>query len=257
MNKLLNGIVCLVILFAVSATNAAGLKDETMDELMILSGTQTQAQDMLSSIRTLVRSRSGEAAQHVDLLEQMIQPDQLVSDVRAALKSNLSEEEAQQVLKWYSSNLGNRIAAAEEAAASPQAMQEIQAMAAKLVTDTEKMAMASELIDASGFYDTSMNTQAVMSLVAEVMSVKQAGAEGGVDVDHIKRFIAKQQAAMQAQLKNFLQIMVAYTYRDFSKDELNRYKEVLQSPYMKKFNQLGQDASLASIEGMVRKLAAQ
>ena len=119
----------LIVLF--SSASFAEVSDKSIDKILDLSGLTVQVAQFPGLIKTgmSLAMQQGEPLPEINTMLKMVDETVLVSEIlqgiRASLKSSLNENEAQQLLVWYESDIGKEITAAEEKASTPDAVKQI------------------------------------------------------------------------------------------------------------------------------------
>ena len=254
--KNISYIVSALLLFAVAAfAQAQPLSNDTAHKLIVLSGTDAQAKDAAASAGMMFsQSPLGQAqSDKIKAFQSTVMDyNNLVRGASQSLKASLTEEQGIKLVKWYEGNFGNRVARAEEAGSTPEAMQSAMQNAQTLLSDPERVEMADKLIDLMGTIEESINMQkALTSAIFAGMSSMQS-PDQPVDLASIEAMINAQVEAARPQVEQQMRLILLNMYKDFSLQELKEYYGVLNRPEMKAFNQAG---AKGMVEVMTKALA--
>jgi len=116
-------------------------------------------------------------------VDESILPFDILEGIRHSLKKSITEEEAQELLAWYESDLGKEITMAEEKASTAEAYNEMMKEAELLVANTERVEMAKRLDILLGATDMTMNIQENTSIAiySAIMLAMQPGTPLNLD----------------------------------------------------------------------------
>jgi len=260
MKRLQQSIYLLALMVFVSLANAESVKEQTLHQLLVLSGIESQMQDLSAGIKAGVQASSGGGSEFSEkyekLFNQLIDPDKIHSEVAAQVSRELSEAEAQSLIKWYESNVGNRIARAEESAASPEGMSQMQSMSEKILADEPRMALASKLAEASGLIDKGLKTQNLMMLAIQVAASKLLSPDEPVALESLQLALGAQAPRIAAYVEESILLGLAYTFRDFNEAELTAYSDMLKQPAMRNFNNSALKGTETALENATKVMAA-
>ncbi|TNC81551.1 MAG: hypothetical protein C9356_08130 [Oleiphilus sp.] len=241
--KKLHFIISLLLFVSMAAfVQAEPVSDDTLDKLLILSGTDAQAKDAAASASMMFsQSPLGQAkSEKIQRFQATVMDyNTLIDGASQSLKSALTEAQASKLIDWYESNFGNRIAQAEEAGSSPQAMQMAMQNAQTLLADKDRVAMANRMMALMDSTKESIDMQkALTRAIFAGMSTMQS-PDKPVDLAGIDAMITAQIEGATAQIEQQMRIVILNMYKDFSLQELESYYQVLGRPEMKAFNQAG------------------
>lgn len=255
-------LICLLFCFSLF-THAAAVKEESINDLLVLSGLKNQIEAVPSTVIAMIQQGlPGLPDQKKKDLESVFgnvfNPDLVLKDVAIEIGKAMTEQEANDVIAWYESNTGGRIARAEEESSTPQAMMEFQKVAPTLAENAALMTTVQELLEATKLIEKSIEIQE-MTMLATMIGMSQASQpEQPVNVDRLKSIVSMQINQAKASLEQMLTLQLAFAYKDIDKASMNEYLTVLKSPAMQKFNDSNVEGSrLALSKAIDRLLAAE
>ena len=264
--------VCGLWLARAAPAQAELADAEQAEELYRLSGMERLFDGLEDQITGQLAEGPGEAAPDpiesrlVAAARASFDTASIRAGVVASLAQNMEPEAAEKARSWLSSDTGRRITGLEEAAALPEARDEIEAYTRSVAGDppAERLALLTRLEAATGTLDLALAVVRTMGLATAQAIPQMPGAglpQGAPDPgqEFISRF-----ESMLPSLRNMLGqqllVMHLYTYRDLSDAELVSYIEHLESgegqDYYAAFNQAILD-SLDSATSRFRKAVAE
>jgi len=261
MKKVQQSVYILLMMSIACFVSAEAVKDATLESLMVLSGINSQIQDIPVGVKAgVLASRGGVSSgkdTHFDkAVDQLFNADQIQAEVYREVAKAISEQDAQKLLTWYESNLGNRIARAEEYAATPQAMAEMQATVQVLMSDETRMPIARKLMETGDILDKGLQMQQSMMTAVQVAATKYLKPNDKVALDEISKMIEAQQPRVQQIIEQSILLNIAYTFRDFEIAELESYIETLKKEEMQKFNSGALNGMVIALEKAAKEMAS-
>jgi len=260
MKRFQQSVYLLMLLVFVNLATAASVKEQTLNQLLMLSGIETQMQDLSEGIKAGVLASSGGSSEFSgkfeELFNQLVSPEQIYSGVMEQVREVLTEAEAQSLITWYESNLGNRLARAEEFASSPEGMTQMQAMSEKISADAPRMELASRLAKAGGVIEKGMKTQNSIMLAIQVAASKLLSPNEPIALEALRQALIEQQPRIALYVEQSILVGLAYTFRDFNEVELSAYIEILKQPAMQKYNNSGLKGTEIALEKATKVMAA-
>ena len=242
-----------VVLSAVScSTPSVRPPDSVFDELMQKSGLWIQLAQVEPMMQAGVSQAQAKASRlgEKDLvrLQEAIASayaaDALRTSVRDQLVATLSPQDAASVLRWLSSDLGQRITALEEAGSSPEAAIERLDAAPRLLASLpasrrerlERLTKATFSADAAAaiIVDTMIG-------VARGLALSRPGAATDKGED-LKSKFQSQRAQFAEMLEPRIVADFASIYQSLSDQELDQYVAFCESPTGHRFAQASLDA---------------
>jgi len=267
MNKFIQQSLLLAILMMSGIAMAAEITNDSLSQLMTLSGINKQVADIPAGISAGMQQSRQQGAKLSDeqfskieeVMSTAFQPEEIGNTISKKLKNELSETEAQALLSWYKSDLGKKITQAEESGSDPAALQEMFKQAQTLLADKERVKLAKridQLVNATDLtFEFQKNTAtAIFTSLSKAMNPGQPP-----DMKTFEAKLAEAQPKMKQQIEQLITLAYVYNYKDLSTAEINKYIEFLQRPATKKFNKLSiigmKDALNASTIKMANSLA--
>ncbi len=256
--------VFLVFVFLMSTSSSITLAEENREnviKLLDLSGITKQISEFPGLVKSGVDQSREQGTSIPDRLIQLlhmavddsIDPGTMVKGVANGLLNNLNEEETLQLLSWYESELGRKIALLEEKSSTTEAYTEMMLMSERLLADSEHVKFAKKLDKLVGATDFSMklqeNTQrAVLSSIFKALNPHK-----NFDFDTLKLQMSKQHKQIRANIEQIVIVSFTYTYRNLNQGEIDEYTTFLESSASSKFN----ESTLNSIDKEMNKALIQ
>lgn len=149
----------------------------------------------------------------------------------ADLQAQLSGPELQSVHDWYTTPVARKISAAEIAASSPEAWQEIQARAPELnerFQGSPKAAMFDRFDRAARATESTVDTSIAVQL--GLASAMAAFSPDSASYEQLRQRIESQRSTLRGVIGQQVYDSYLYTYRNISAQELELYLNFLESP---------------------------
>lgn len=254
----------ILITFLVPAVaSSANISNNSLDQLMQQSGLNKQIQAIPAGILVGMKQSVQQGAPIND--EQLMKiensvnnafkPAQISNTISSTLKRALSQNEAEELLTWYSSDLGKKITIAEEQASEASAYQDMLSQAQTLMADEERVTLARQIDTLVKASEMSFDLQKYTA-VAVYTSVSNAMQPGNkVDIEAFEAELAKQEPQMRQQIQQLVTLSLVYNYKDFSTDEIKQYIGFLERPASKKFNNNALSGMKLAINSSVDNMA--
>ncbi|MEW8630977.1 MAG: DUF2059 domain-containing protein [Candidatus Thiodiazotropha sp.] len=239
-------IIFLVFLtIAVSSSFAVPPSRQSLEELVTASGLDTDLKSLEQNLVTsAVEAAMKNAPQDesteglIDILlaenlRETFQYSLLLDEVTHFLKKQISEEDVQQALGWYRSDLGKRIVQAEAISGSSKGMATIQSEKDELLKQQDLINIASEVDDTIGISDAMVDIQinAQKALILASLAITAPGKDlselENANWHDIKT--ADRDSLRQPISQNY-KATFAYTMKAFSPDERAQYREFMLNP---------------------------
>lgn len=175
-------------------------------------------------------------------VDQIFAPGGLNAEAREILGATIPDEELNHAAAFYASDLGQRLVVAENEAhmkGGSATLDRGQEIVAKLLAEgSPRLEYFSRLMLATGLEDT-----AVRSVVELRVRFLTAASDAGItrdrlDPDRLRAQMMAQQGKLRRAIKLQTLATSAYTYRDFSDEEVLAYAEELESPQMRRVYEL-------------------
>lgn len=161
----------------------------------------------------------------------------ITGHMESALKQQTSDKEYTALMKWYESDLGKKISAAEVEASSQAAMQDMMQKAAELMGNQSRLQTAERIDQLTNTSNAVVNMQMNMSK-AMIEGMSALAQDEAIKQAMTQQFEQQMQAVrpqMEAQTKQMVLISFVYTYRNFSDADIKQYEEFLSSPAAQEF----------------------
>lgn len=253
-----------ILLLLIASVSFAGVSDKNVEKLLDMSGLTKQVSDLPTHFKAGVdQSRTQGApipdAEHQLLLKSIddaFSSEIILSDIRSAVKASLSNKEAKKLLKWYKSDVGAEITAAEEKSSSENAYAEMAQMAQKLMSDADRVAFAKRLDSLIGATDMAMDLQefAGIAVLSAIQSASQPDAP--LNMALFKTQIAAANAQSRVMLEQMISLSFLYSYKDIEFAKLEKYESFLREPESVKFNEVVLTTFKASLENAMTNWAS-
>lgn len=232
-----------VFLGLFSSICLADQRESNIDKLMALSGINKQIASFPDQVKAgfLQGANQGGIGEErvskiLESADNTIVPDVILGEIRSSLAASLSDEETATLLKWYESDIGRRVTAAEEAASTPEAYEEMLGNAQMLMENDKRVQMAMRIDELVGA--TKMGMEMQESSSAAIYSAMMAAMAPGqpVDFEAYKKEMEKIEPQMREQMQSLVMLSFLHTYQPVSDDDMAKYEAFLSRPTTKKFN---------------------
>ncbi len=177
------------------------------------------------------------------LTEEVFDTGQMHETAVSILEETLSDEALTHAVTFYASDLGQRLVVAENAAHLNEddtaKQQQGQKIVSELIKDgssrVESLKRMNRAVDASGNSLRALQEIQVRFLLA-------ASASGVIDLqldgDELREMMRRNEADMRRSLQLSALAGAAYTYRDFSDEDVDAYVDALEQPLMQEVYEL-------------------
>lgn len=235
----------VLTLFAITSW-AVPPTDDSIVELIVLSGLKEQTNMLAGGIALGVQQQaqaSGKEAPQdlINSIHANVNAQKMMDGQKLALRSALSQAEVDDLITWYQSDLGHRIARAEERASSPEAYQELVSVAPKLLANQELLSNVDQIVVAANMVDVQMKMQNSVLAASLVAVSNLINPDEPANADEIMAAIKAQEPQLRSAMEQTVLVSMAYAYKDFGARDLEAYAQALRSPTMKKFTRVGVD----------------
>jgi hypothetical protein len=166
-------------------------------------------------------------------LRETFQYSLLLDEVTYFLKKRVSEEDVQEALDWYRSDLGQRIVRTQAAASTREGSAAMQSEKNELLNQHDLVTMATQVDEAIGISNTmvdlQINTQkalilAGLAIVAPGKDMSELEHANWADIKTADRDSLRQPLAQHYQLS------FAYSMKAFSQEEREQYRDFMLKP---------------------------
>ncbi|WP_299946013.1 DUF2059 domain-containing protein [uncultured Ruegeria sp.] len=177
------------------------------------------------------------------LTEEVFDTEQMHETAVSILEQTLSDEALTHAVSFYASDLGQRLVVAENAAHSDEDDDAKQRAGQEIVsglirdgsTRVESLKRMNRAVDASGTSLRALQEIQVRFLLA-------ASASGIIDLqlsgDELREMMRRNEGDMRRSLQLSALAGAAYTYQDFSDEDVDAYVEALEQPLMQEVYEL-------------------
>jgi hypothetical protein len=243
--RIANLLILVFFIFATESSFASPPSRQSLEELIEASGLDADLKILEQSIVTSAveaalknRPKDETVKGLIDILladnlRETFQYSLLLDEVTYFLKKRVSEEDVQESLVWYRSELGQRIVQIQAAASSKEGSAAMQSEKNQLLNQHDLITMASEVDEAIGIsnamVDLQINTQKAMILASLAIL---APDKDMTELEHANWSDIKtaDRAALQQPLAQHYQVTFAYSMKAFSQAEREQYKDFLMTP---------------------------
>jgi hypothetical protein len=257
--------LALLALLAVAGSPAPVLAAGA-DALLRVSGYDAQLAELPRQIKAGVATGAlrslGDpaAADELDALSASVDAAFDPAPLRAALvetlESDLAAPQLAALLDWYGSALGERLTAAEVAAAAPEAQEDMVRSVPELMADPERVARAQRMARINDITDFVIAQQR-RSMMATALLVSEFAAPGETpDLDLLSDQLDEMEPAMRMQVMQSMLAGYLYTYRDFTLEEIDRYLAFLETEASRTFTERSLQTILRMGEQIVDAMLA-
>jgi predicted transcriptional regulator len=261
--KGISRLLYVALVFSTSSVSYAEVSDNSLNKLLDLSGITKQVDQFPGVIKAgLAQSRQQGAAMPdaeygllVTSVDESIVPTQIIAQIRASLHESINQEEANQLLSWYESDLGKEITRAEEKASTPEAYQEMMQSAQSLMQDLERLEYAMRFDMSLGLTRMAMDLQkhSGIAVYSAIMTTLQPDVP--LDLEPLKAQMKAERAQVREALQQMIHISLIYSYKDLGIDKLKDYEIFLHKPATKKFTKSVIDSMRQALKTSVSKWA--
>lgn len=262
-NKQFNYFLAAVFFFISSLSYAEVSSDESLNELLDLSGLTMQ----VNQFPLLIKAGMAQAKQQgtnipeelysslVSSVDATIVPTVIIEEIRVSLRESVSEKEAQKLLTWYKSDLGKEITLAEEGASTPEAYQDMMKTAQELMTDEERVAFAKRVDNLLGATDMAMGIQEHSSIAVYSAIMTAMNPDAPLNIEPYKAQINSARAQMRTAMEKMLIVSLIYSYKNIETEKLTKYEAYLSDETTMKFNKVIMSSMNGGFESSVVKWA--
>ncbi|WP_185976676.1 DUF2059 domain-containing protein [Catenovulum sediminis] len=235
-----------LLLTAFCCSAIAQPSDEAIEKLLDASGISKQAAQYPQAVQAGFMQGVQQGApipkKTVDLIlgsaQQKISPEVVLGKVKERIKSSLTQAEINQLMDWYQSDTGRKIAQAEEKASTMQGYQEMMSQAQTLLGHTKRVETAKRIDDLVGATQFTMAVQeqsgvAVYSAIMFVVAPNQP-----LDLAPYEAQMQAMAPQMKQSIEQMVTVSFVYSYQDIADSELASYEKFLAKPVTAKFNKL-------------------
>lgn len=158
----------------------------------------------------------------------------MANGMRLLMTGTMTPADLDAAIQFYSTDLGRRIVALEVAAAAPELADTVEKEGARIYGDLQdrdspRIGQIRRMIEAMSLIDWGMAM--VMNMSFAMFSAVYAGpeAEGGLSEEQILTMINASMGGLRGELTAVMNAESAFTYRDLSDEEFERYVMFLET----------------------------
>ncbi|WP_020406417.1 DUF2059 domain-containing protein [Hahella ganghwensis] len=222
----------------------ASPSDESIDDILELSGVTSQVADYPGMIQAGFMQgaqQSGsisesDAANIIDSINRTVVPAAILGDIRASVKKSVSENDIEEIQKWYKSDLGQEITNAEKAASTPESIQQMMGSAQELMQDTKRLEFAKRLDQLLGATEMTLDLQRSTSIAVYTAMMSAVQPDQEPDIQAIEDQMTAMESQMRASIEQYVAVSFIYTYQSISEEKLAKYETFLGTDAARKFN---------------------
>jgi hypothetical protein len=193
-------------------------------------------------------------AQHQAILNSIdssVLPAEILAGISRAVKTAISQDEAEVLMTWYQSPLGKKIAKAEESAQSDQAYQQMVAQKKILLGNTERVAFAQRFNVLLGAAVMTDKIQQNMQLAVNATILQALVPDRSPDIATLKTQLQDADRQINPALEQMVVLSFVYSYQALSNKELIKYESFLSDPPTIKFNKIIMSGINSGLEGAI------
>lgn len=234
----------VVLMSSLCSICVASTQTNSLDRVLRLSGLTKQVGEFpglvkagfIQGIQQGAPLPENEVELILDSADRAIVPSTILDEIRGSLKYSLSEREIQTLLKWYESEIGKRITAAEEEASTPEAYELMINSAQEMLEDSERVEVAARLDELLGATDMTMDIQKMSGLAVYSAIMTAMAPEQELNPEAFQSQMAEMEPQMRENVRQLVLVSFIYSYQQIDDDSLAEYEAFLNLPVSQKFN---------------------
>lgn len=263
MKKTIQSGMVLITLLMTNVVWSGTLSDNSLKQLMVLSGINKQVGEFPGMVRAGVAQarKQGapipekEFAEVSKIIEGAFNPSAILKGIGREIKKNVSEADAQDLMAWYKSDLGRRITKTEEKAATPAAYEQMTKQAKSLLADKKRLKLAKQLESLLKATEMTMQLQentgiAVFTAISSILNPGKA-----VNLKPYKYQLAQQKPQMRASVEQLVLLSFVFSYKDIDIPSVKKYINFNKRPATKRFNESGIKGMTSALNQSIDKMA--
>ncbi len=256
--------ISIVILCIFSPLTYGEASNSSIDMVLDLSGLTQQVNQFPGLIKEGMKQarQQGAPISNSAFSTMLLRTDdtilasEIIEEVRSSLKKALTEQDIQQLLLWYESDLGKEITALEENAATPEAYNQMMQQSQALLSNSERVERAKRFDKFLGVTELTMDIQEYSSVA--IFSAITLALRPDSATSEIKKFKA-QMIAMRPQIRvpteQIVIVSFVYMYLTLDNFKLKEYELFLTDPTTSKFNKIVASSLNRGLEKSIDKWA--
>jgi len=247
MKKTVLTAIALIFTMLSDAGLASEITDASLNRLMTLSGTAKQVAQLPAEVQTGLDQASQQnsadnqfpmSAAEYEALSKLIadsfQPAMLMQALEQETRNAVSEEDAQAMFTWYTSEEGKRITVAEESVQDAAFFQEMASSAETLLADKARVQFVRDMDEQLQMTDMMINLQESMAVAMYMALVGNAGGE--VDTAEFRKNVAAGLQDARPEIEKSMTLNYVYLYRGVDAPTMQKYLSFLKTPGAKRFS---------------------
>ncbi len=221
----------------------AGAEPLSPAELIEKSGLSVQIEHMPASLKQGLAQSVAQGApippEQVQAIgnayDQAFAPSRVRALLISRLDGQISVSDRSRIEAFLDSDLGKRLTEAEIAAASPETYLHVEKNARELMADlgknSHRLALFKSLDRATGSTElgTSVAIGGILAMNYALLA-QTPPAPGKPSFEEVREHVEQNRFQITAQIAEMSLVGAAYTYRDVSEDDLQRYLDFANSP---------------------------
>jgi len=243
MKKLLSVLSLTLSIILSHNSLAAPPADGDIDTLLAISGLKKQMEQLPGTVRAgIMQARQrgmnvpdAEFTEMVNIIVASFDPSNLMTSIRAELKSTMSTDDITGLLTWYQSPDGKKVTSAEEQASTPQAYDQMIKEASTLLSDEKKLATAKRIEKALSSVDMAMRTQENTGMAVYTAMLTAAEPDKPVNLDAFKTQMAAQMPQIRGRMEQLILLSLIFSYQTLDDSAMEKYISFLEKPVTRKF----------------------
>ena len=241
---------CILLLLLPLTAGAEKPKDAALRELLTISGTEKQ----LEQLPLIIEDGFTRANQTKDPSQRL--PDDLMREMKSSmhdafavttlkeialseLRGSLTDGDAKELLGWFRSPLGRRIARLEEDASTPEGVAESQKYASQIQNSPSlgaRLAILKELDDAAKISENSVEIAVGTEVAVSLAIASTIPEDRRPSIEDIRGQLEKDRLNLETIVRSASLASLLYTYRSLTDQELKQLLTFAVSPTGSKFS---------------------
>ncbi len=241
---------CVLFLLLPLTVSAEKAKDASLRELFMESGIEKQLEQMpllLEDGFTRAAQTDGAVRKLPDAIVQIMRRSmhdafevaRMKEVVLSELRESLTDGDVKELLDWFSSPLGTRIARLEEAASTPEGVVESGKYASQLENSPSldaRLAILKKLDDAAKITKSSVELAIDVQAAVAFAMVSTMPEERRPSIKDITALLEKDRPNIEAAVRSSSLAALLYTYRSLTDQEIQQLLAFAVSPVGSKFS---------------------
>jgi hypothetical protein len=226
-----------IVTLMYSTLSSAELSDDSVELLFTEAKLQTQINNVAKTINDTLEATHFDYvnvnADEIDIVFNTIlnlyKADVVRQKIKQKLQVSLNAAQAQELVAWFQSDLGQRQILVMQGDKSDQAMVRFEEQAEQLMADTSRRKLAQELLDGLMLDRFTVNVYSSIAPVVNTIKIKVANPFAVVDPQQVRL----PSAAEKTVLKSINEKLVLYilgSFADFSEQEFKQMVTQTLSP---------------------------